>query len=174
MGPIGTTPINNINDNCDTNWLPLGAPNSNNVGAKNGTPPFPAYPSGHATFGAAALHTVRLFYGIPVGHRGGDNLFENLHFVSDEFNGVTTDNKGTIRPKHKRRFNTIDGGLWRMIIENGLSRVYLGVHWSFDAFDTNLLNGQPNLSANIGGVPLGLNIAEDIAQNGLVRSTVNG
>src|SRR5690606_5093058 len=32
-------------------WTPLGAPASN-VSGKNFTPPFPAYPSGHATFGA--------------------------------------------------------------------------------------------------------------------------
>jgi vanadium chloroperoxidase len=53
-----------------------------------------------------------------------------------------------------------------MIEENGLSRVYLGVHWVFDAF---MLDDQerPNLTAKqdglyIGGVPLGLQIAEDI------------
>jgi vanadium chloroperoxidase len=42
-------------------WKVLGAPatNSNEGGFK---PPFPAYPSGHATFGAAAFHMVRLFY----------------------------------------------------------------------------------------------------------------
>ena len=45
-------------------WLPLGAPRSNPFpapmfGAKgsNGTPNFPAYPSGHATFGAACFET---------------------------------------------------------------------------------------------------------------------
>lgn len=42
-------------------WKTFGAPatNSNDTGFK---PPFPAYPSGHATFGAAAFHITRLFY----------------------------------------------------------------------------------------------------------------
>jgi hypothetical protein len=48
-----------------------------------------------------------------------------------------------------------------MIEENGFSRVWLGVHWSFDAFALNA-SGKPDVSQNIGGVPLGLKIAEDI------------
>ena len=40
----------------DVNWTPLGAPASNPFpGQINFTPPFPAYTSGHATFGAAAV-----------------------------------------------------------------------------------------------------------------------
>ena len=53
-----------------------------------------------------------------------------------------------------------------MIIENALSRVFLGVHWIFDAFDfTQDSNGTavPNLNnEQIGGVGLGLRIARDI------------
>jgi hypothetical protein len=166
---------NDISDNTDPGWLPLGAPNTNSVGKKNFTPPFPAYPSGHATFGAAAFHITRLFYGIPSGDRGPDSLFNGLDFVSDEFNGVNVDNKGTTRPRHVRNF---PGGLWQMIEENGRSRVYLGVHWVFDAFavrDGGLGGGNPDFSRNIGGVPLGLNIAEDIFNNsngGINKSTV--
>lgn len=92
-------------------------------------------------------------------------------FVSDELNGITRDNKGTVRPRHLRKF---DDGLWQMIEENGFSRVWLGVHWSFDAFA--LTAGKPDLTRNIGGVPLGLNIAEDIFATGggkaPVKSTV--
>jgi vanadium chloroperoxidase len=135
---------------------------------KNGTPNFPAYPSGHATFGAAALHITRLFYGVRIGDRRPDHLFDGLNFISEELNGDNQDNRGTVRPKHRREF---DRGLWQMIIENGLSRVYLGVHWVFDAFRVRI-NGEPNLSKNIGGVPLGINIAEDIFNNGLKKSTV--
>ena len=62
---------------------------------------------------------------------GPDPLFAGLDFVSDELNGESTDNKGTVRPRHVRNF---PDGLWRMIEENGRSRVYLGVHWVFDAF----------------------------------------
>ena len=41
------------------------------------------------------------------------------------------------------------------------ARVWLGVHWSFDAFALDGA-GKPDLTRNIGGVPLGLKIAEDI------------
>jgi len=52
-----------------------------------------------------------------------------------------------------------------MIEENGFSRVYLGVHWVFDAF-AGTDDGDPDLDRNVGGVPLGLNIAKDIFQAG--------
>ena len=175
MGAIGAA-TSNIDEDCDTTWLPLGKPSSNadtvkQPAAKNGTPPFPAYPSGHATFGAAAFQIVRRFYGQGAGI-GPDTLFSGQHFVSDECNGVTRDNKGNVRPRHRRSF---DQGLWQMIVENGLSRVYLGVHWAFDAFLLNAQN-QPDIgrsiTENIGGVPLGLKIANDIFDSGLVKSTV--
>ena len=176
MGPVGGTATDNIRNDCDPNWLPLGKPSSNadtsqTPPPKNGTPPFPAYPSGHATFGAAAFQIVRRFYGgnLP---DGPDTLFQNLHFVSDECNGVTRDNKGVVRPNHRRSF---PGGLWQMIEENGLSRVYLGVHWNFDAFLLGA-NKKPDIALskarNVGGVPLGLNIADDIFNNGLTKSSV--
>jgi vanadium chloroperoxidase len=167
MGPGAPQASNDMDNQCDPLWLPLGAPTTNRS-SKNFTPPFPAYPSGHATFGAAAFHATRLFYG-----QGGrydndtlttDNLFHELDFVSDEMNGINADNTGALRPRHRRNF---PGGLWRMIEENGRSRVYLGVHWVFDAFVVRK-HGAPDLNrkdANglpFGGVPLGLQIAEDI------------
>lgn len=156
MGPAAPTPTHNIHNDCDPLWLPLGAPASNSADA-NSTPPFPAYPSGHATFGAAALHIVRRFYGVPAGDRNTDTIFTGP-FVSEELNGVTRDNSGVVRPRHVRMFPR---GLWQMIEENGLSRVYLGVHWFFDAFALGT-NNKPDLMQDIGGVPLGLKIAEDI------------
>jgi hypothetical protein len=119
----------------DPFWLPLGAPNSNpiNKPANNGTPGFPAYPSGHATFGAACFKTAAALMN-PTAPNGTPAEMEALlkkikvTFVSDEFNGVTTDNTGTVRPKFKKTFNLFDA-----IDENNQSRIYLGVHWQFDA-----------------------------------------
>lgn len=165
MGAPPTTGSDDIEDDGDPGWLPLGAPFTNQLG-KNFTPPFPAYPSGHATFGAAAFHMTRRFYGIAANNRQADTLFNNLTFVSEELNGQNRDNKGAVRPRHVRAF---PGGLWQMIVENGLSRVYLGVHWSFDAFAvTNDNSGiVPDVDKkvngkHIGGVPLGILIANDI------------
>ncbi len=150
-----------LDSGADPFWLPLGAPKTNVVGAKNFTPNFPAYPSGHATFGGAVFQSVRRFY--QQGNYGPDNLAEGLEFVSDELNGVNVDNTGTTRPRHVRDF---PGGLWTMIEENGRSRVFLGVHWVFDAFAVNEFN-EMDLSQRVGGVRLGLDIANDIAQHGL-------
>jgi len=171
----------------DPGWLPLGAAATNSMNQafaqpvaqsfpynqaivgrfKNFTPPFPAYPSGHATFGAAAFQITRLFYNVPRDQQF-DDLFDGLAFVSDEFNGVNQDNRGTVRPRHLRSFAR---GLWDMIIENGRSRVWLGVHWVFDAFAVDE-NDDPDLTRNVGGVPLGLCIAEDIFDHGMVPSPV--
>lgn len=52
----------NFDDDGDPGWLPVGSPSTNSPpGMKNFTPNFPAYPSGHATFGAAAFHITRMF-----------------------------------------------------------------------------------------------------------------
>ena len=150
----------------DPGWLPLGAPSTNSPDRKNFTPNFPAYPSGHATFGAAAFHMTRMFYGIAPNDKKKDKLFKDQFFVSDEFNGGNQDNDGTVRPRHTRYFPE---GLWSMIIENATSRVYLGVHWIFDAFDFKVVNGnlEPDLAdEKIGGVGLGLRIARDIYLTG--------
>ena len=55
----------------------------------------------------------------------------------------------------------------------------LGVHWSFDAFALKPGPGKPkpDVLRNIGGVPLGLKIAEDIFSAGAgkkapVKSTI--
>src|SRR5436190_12111720 len=102
----------------DTNFSPLGAPASN-LNGPNFTPPFPAYPSGHAGFGGALFQTMRRFYGT-------DNIA--FTFVSDEFNGQTRDHNGNLRPFRPRSFSNLS----QAEEENGQSRIYLGIHWSFD------------------------------------------
>lgn len=103
----------------DTTYTPLGAPASNLTGP-NFTPPFPAYPSGHAGFGGALFEMLRNFY------RTDRIAFT---FVSDEFNGVTRDNNGLVRPVVERSFSSLS----QAEKENAQSRIYLGIHWAFDA-----------------------------------------
>ncbi|MEV6547757.1 hypothetical protein AB0M57_03495 [Streptomyces sp. NPDC051597] len=167
-GPAGTGGAP-LGADADPEWLPLGAPNTNNPGGRvNRTPNFPSYPSGHATFGAAAFQSVRQFY--RHGSYGPDNLAAGLEFVSDELNGTTTDTNGIARTRVVRTF---PGGLWDMIRENSLSRVFLGVHWNYDGWVPNA-SGDMDLSLNIGGVRLGLDIADDIAAHGLRASRAAG
>jgi PAP2 superfamily len=102
----------------DQSFSPLGAPASN-LNGPNFTPPFPAYPSGHAGFGGALFQTMRRFYRT-------DHI--PFMFVSDEFDGVTKDHFGNVRPLMPRSFSTLS----EAEEENGQSRIYLGIHWSFD------------------------------------------
>ena len=120
-------------------WRPLGAPRSNPfpgpvVGASgdNFTPNFPAYPSGHATFGTACFETTAKL----LGKKPKD---VTVTFASDEFNGRndltctndhsgTTDHNGVTRPRWAPTFT-----LQNAIEENSISRIFLGVHWKFDA-----------------------------------------
>ena len=116
-GPTGLGDGNKLTHG-DPAFTPLGAPASN-LDGPDFTPPFPAYPSGHATFGGAVFQTLRHFFGtdaIP------------FTFVSDELNGVTRDSNGVLRPLVPRSFATLS----QAEEENGQSRIYLGIHWEFD------------------------------------------
>jgi hypothetical protein len=108
----------NANTQGNSTWAPLGAQADNGNGT-NFTPPFPAYTSGHATFGAAAFRMIADFYGT-------DKI--SFDFTSDEFNGQTRDQDGNVRPVVTRHFDTLS----QAIEENGQSRIYLGIHWAFD------------------------------------------
>jgi len=118
----GPTGLGDGNDDTlgDPTFTPLGAPASNLEGVfTDFTPPFPAYPSGHAGFGGALFQTLRRFYGT-------DGI--PFTFISDEFNGVTQDDEGNTRPLVSRSFQTLS----QAEEENGQSRIYLGIHWEFD------------------------------------------
>jgi hypothetical protein len=161
-----------VNPLCDPFWRPLGAPKTNDTapGARSFTPPFPAYPSGHATFGAAAFEIVRLFYRAkdPVTHTFADDENDSIgfEFVSDELNGSSVDNDGSLRTRHVRKFASLGDA----IFENSISRIYLGVHWRFDGTSAKSIKKMLEATDNIGGVPLGRAIAQDIFASGLVQA----
>lgn len=197
--PVAGAPILpgvSVDPLADPFWLTLGAPETN-THKINFKPPFPAYPSGHATFGAAAFQIARRFYWKRAADAGGpaepaDKRSRDAFaftFVSDELNGVSRDldqpydsdaeiedQPGNVRTRVERRFES----LWDAIIENAFSRIYLGVHWNFDAFllradgtfETGDRTDWPDGAVvendlPIGGVPLGLAIADSIFEGGL-------
>ena len=109
----------------DPSWYPIGAPATNTSGP-NFTPPFPAYPSGHATFGGAIFETFRIFF----------PEMTKFTVVSDEFNGLNRDADGTVRPLKPETFKDFT----EAETDNAESRIYNGVHWQFDA-DAGLAEG---------------------------------
>ncbi|GAB2178102.1 vanadium-dependent haloperoxidase [Dongia sp. agr-C8] len=130
-GNPGTTPR--------ADFVPLGAPATNGRGP-NFTPPFPAYPSGHAVFGGAVFEVLRAFF--------PENT--SVKFVSDEFNGLNKDPITGIsrdyRPKDYFNFSQAE---W----ENARSRIWLGIHWQMDADD---------------GVAMGNKIAQAVLKGALL------
>jgi hypothetical protein len=119
----------------DEVWYPLGAQTTNAQSGFNITPPFPGYPSGHAVFGSALFQILREL--VP-----NDTGFS---FQSDEFNG-----KSSLGPNIDP-YNFVrcrDGDINPLFCNptkfasftdaetsNALSRVWMGVHWAFDATD---------------------------------------
>lgn len=77
------------------------------------TPEFPSYTSGHSTFAAAAAELLALFYGrddVGFSGRSPDRV------IWPQLDGVT------------RRWTSFS----HMADENGMSRIYGGVHWDLD------------------------------------------
>jgi hypothetical protein len=86
------------------------------------TPNFPAFPSGHATFGSACFNTLKTV-------RGKGDFQGPL--LSEELDGSAIDNyEDRLRPRVELYKNS---NLDVLIKDNNDSRVYLGVHWLLDA-----------------------------------------
>jgi Ca2+-binding RTX toxin-like protein len=105
----------------DPSWTPLGAPADNGNGT-NFTPPFPSYTSGHASFGGALFKMMADYYGT-------DNV--QFTIISDEFNTITVDQNGIARPLMPRTYDSFSQAAG----ENAQSRIYLGIHYPFDAVE---------------------------------------
>ncbi|MBP9196542.1 MAG: vanadium-dependent haloperoxidase [Saprospiraceae bacterium] len=92
---------------------PSWEPNLDNplTGDNGISPSFPAYPSGHATFGSAASEALASVFGYSYG------MTDNCHRNRTEFSG------------YPRTF----GSFFEMALESAWSRVPLGVHYRMDA-----------------------------------------
>lgn len=101
-------PENFIKREIDPNWEPILVNPLD--GTKGVTPAFPAYPSGHSTFGG-----------------GGAVILENIFSPNYEFTDNCHANRSDIlgTPRHFSSFAAAGD-------ENALSRVYLGVHFRMD------------------------------------------
>lgn len=107
----------------DADWTALGAPDGEGdiIGF---TPQFPTYVSGHATFGGALFGAIREFYGTD------DISFE---LTSKELELLLEDPElmeayGLDLDDATREYTD----LTTPMLENGRSRVYLGIHFDFD------------------------------------------
>ncbi|MEI2580651.1 vanadium-dependent haloperoxidase [Scytonema sp. PRP1] len=95
----------------DPTWQPL----SPRPDGTRFSPAFPAYVSGHATFGAVHAGILRNFFGT-----------DNVTFTLTSEDPSARGNNGI---RITRTFNSFSSAA----LENGRSRVYLGVHYQWDA-----------------------------------------
>ncbi|RIK71220.1 MAG: chloroperoxidase [Planctomycetota bacterium] len=133
----------------DADWRPLGAPGDDPDAIDDDfTPPFPAWTSGHATMGSALFKSLELFY--------GTNSFDEIDglFGNQAFYELTSEEAGGGDVRQFSSFTQsaeLAPGLEDSPEgENGMSRVYLGVHWIFDQRD---------------GMALGRSIAQHVSAN---------
>lgn len=121
----------------DPTWVYLGAPGADpNSSSDDFTPPFPAYTSGHATMGGAVFKALELFYGTNVfsvadASIGADPITTEYELHSNEAGSGGTRTFGSftqVGPLGPDMENSPEG-------ENGMSRIYLGIHWLFDQQD---------------------------------------
>ena len=102
-------PVDYIHRIFDPEWLTICY--NPITGDKGKSPHFPAYPSGHAGFGAAAAEVLIDVFGFHF------PMTDRTHEGRTEFLGA---------PRH---FD----GFWDMAVENAVSRIYLGVHFRMDS-----------------------------------------
>lgn len=102
-------PVSYINRSINPKWITLL---DNTVKKVKGiTPPFPAYPSGHSTFGSVAAEVLSNIYGYKYA------MTDKSHEFRVEFYG---------KPRSFNNFN-------EMAYENAISRILLGVHYRMDS-----------------------------------------
>jgi hypothetical protein len=127
----------NPDTTADPNWEYMGAPGSNHASAADDfTPPFPAYVSGHATMGGAIYKSLENFYGTNNFSTadalvGADPVTAQytLHSIEEGSGGARNYVRFTqVGPIGPGLENSPEG-------ENGMSRIYLGIHWRMDQED---------------------------------------
>ncbi len=112
-------PVTYIRRVMDPNWLPHWDTN----------PSFPAYPSGHSTFGAAAAEVLSHIYGYNY------SMTDRTHVKRNDFYGMA------------RSYDTF----YEMAEENAYSRIPLGVHFRMDSEEGVRLGYQVGRKVN--GMP---------------------
>jgi PAP2 superfamily len=103
-------PVTYIRSTMDNNWLTALFEPQYGEDGRGVTPAFPAYPSGHATFGAAAAEVMTALWG------PNYKFTDRTHEKRTTFLGM---------PRTFRDF-------WHAAQENSDSRIYLGVHFRMD------------------------------------------
>jgi membrane-associated phospholipid phosphatase len=117
-------PVTYIRREINSNWT--SSLNNPLVQVKGLTPPFPAYPSGHSTFGGVAAEILNDIYGETYA------MTDRCHEGRTEFNGTP------------RSFKSFDA----MADENAYSRIPLGVHYRMDCSEGLRLGYQTGKAVN--------------------------